>query len=133
MELVQQAVGEYEEKLAASQLEAVINAPENEIVYGLVDGNLMWRVLSNLLSNACLLYTSVQMYRLPVFSWFHLLPQSDPAIVLAFFKILFHRQPDSFLWDQVGEQFCPFHKADTVAEKVFFVANVCLLYTSRCV
>lgn len=53
VELVQQAVGEYEEKLAASQLEAVINAPENEIVYGLVDGNLMWRVLSNLLSNAC--------------------------------------------------------------------------------
>ena len=40
-------------KLISSQLEAVINAPENEIVYGLVDGNLMWRVLSNLLSNAC--------------------------------------------------------------------------------
>lgn len=53
VELVQQAVGEYEEKLAAAQLEAIINAPENEIVYGLVDGNLMWRVLSNLLSNAC--------------------------------------------------------------------------------
>lgn len=53
VELVQQAVGEYEEKLAAAHLEAIINAPENEIVYGLVDGNLMWRVLSNLLSNAC--------------------------------------------------------------------------------
>lgn len=53
VELVQQAVGEYEEKLAAAQLEAIINAPENEIIYGLVDGNLMWRVLSNLLSNAC--------------------------------------------------------------------------------
>lgn len=53
VELVQQAVGEYEEKLAASQLEAIISAPENEIVYGLVDGNLMWRVMSNLLSNAC--------------------------------------------------------------------------------
>lgn len=53
VELVQQAVGEYEEKLAAAHLEAIISAPENEIVYGLVDGNLMWRVLSNLLSNAC--------------------------------------------------------------------------------
>ena len=53
VELVQQAAGEYEEKLAASQLEAIISAPENEIVYGLVDGNLMWRVMSNLLSNAC--------------------------------------------------------------------------------
>lgn len=52
-ELVMQAVAEYEEKLAKSQLEAVITSPENETVFALVDGNLMWRVLSNLLSNAC--------------------------------------------------------------------------------
>lgn len=52
-ELVMQAVAEYEEKLANAQLEAVITSPENETIYALVDGNLMWRVLSNLLSNAC--------------------------------------------------------------------------------
>lgn len=53
IELVQQAVGEYEEKLAAAHLEAIISGGETEAIYGLVDGNLMWRVLSNLLSNAC--------------------------------------------------------------------------------
>ena len=52
-ELALQAVAEYEEKLAKAQLEAIITSPENETVYALADGNLMWRVLSNLLSNAC--------------------------------------------------------------------------------
>ncbi len=50
-ELVHQAVAEYEEKLGKAGLEAVITAEEP--VYGIVDGNLTWRVLSNLLSNAC--------------------------------------------------------------------------------
>lgn len=53
VELVQQAVAEYEEKLAAAQLTAIINAPEDTAVYALADGNLMWRVLSNLFSNVC--------------------------------------------------------------------------------
>ena len=52
-ELMLQAVAEYEEKLAKAQLEAIITSPENETIYALADGNLMWRVLSNLLSNAC--------------------------------------------------------------------------------
>lgn len=50
-ELVHQAVAEYEEKLEKANLEVVITA--NEPIYGIVDGNLTWRVLSNLLSNAC--------------------------------------------------------------------------------
>lgn len=50
-ELVNQAVAEYEEKLEKSLLEVVITAEET--IYGMVDGNLTWRVLSNLLSNAC--------------------------------------------------------------------------------
>lgn len=50
-ELVHQAVAEYEEKLEKASLEVVISAKEP--VYGIVDGNLTWRVLSNLLSNAC--------------------------------------------------------------------------------
>lgn len=51
-ELAAQAVAEYEEKLANADLEAVITGNEAP-AFALVDGNLTWRVLSNLLSNAC--------------------------------------------------------------------------------
>lgn len=51
-ELVAQAIAEYEEKLEKAQLEVVVNGGETP-VFALVDGNLTWRVLSNLLSNAC--------------------------------------------------------------------------------
>ena len=51
-ELTAQAVAEYEEKLKQSQLEVVINGTDAP-VYAMADGNLTWRVLSNLLSNAC--------------------------------------------------------------------------------
>ncbi len=47
-----QVVGEFEEKLAANNLEVVINKPE-EPVKVMVDGRHMWRVLDNLLNNAC--------------------------------------------------------------------------------
>ncbi|WP_304507354.1 HAMP domain-containing sensor histidine kinase [Anaerotignum sp.] len=50
-ELVHQAVAEYEEKLEKAKLEVIITTQEP--VFGMVDGNLTWRVLSNLLSNAC--------------------------------------------------------------------------------
>lgn len=51
-ELVAQAVAEYEEKLEKAALEVVVNGSETP-AYAMVDGNLTWRVLSNLLSNAC--------------------------------------------------------------------------------
>ena len=51
-ELAAQAVAEYEEKLALAQLEVILNGPDSP-VYAMADGNLTWRVLSNLLSNAC--------------------------------------------------------------------------------
>lgn len=51
-ELVNQSVAEYEEKLEAAALEVIVNQPETPII-GMVDGGLTWRVLSNLLSNAC--------------------------------------------------------------------------------
>ncbi len=53
VELVQQSIAEYSEKLENAYLEPIVNAPENEPVFILADGNLMWRVLSNLLNNAC--------------------------------------------------------------------------------
>ena len=51
-ELVAQAVAEYEEKLALTKLDVIVTASE-EPIFAMVDGNLTWRVLSNLLSNAC--------------------------------------------------------------------------------
>ena len=51
-ELIDQTVGEYAEKLALAQLEPVVTLPD-ENLYCLCDGALMWRVLDNLLSNAC--------------------------------------------------------------------------------
>lgn len=50
-ELVNQAVAEYGEKMENANLEVIVDAPE-EPIFGMVDGNLAWRVLSNLLSNA---------------------------------------------------------------------------------
>lgn len=50
-ETVNQALGEFADKLAASQLTPVFNQPETP-VYIQADGRLAWRVLSNLLSNA---------------------------------------------------------------------------------
>lgn len=51
-ELVEQAVGEYADRLAAAGLEPVITMPEQELIC-LADGALIWRVLDNLLGNAC--------------------------------------------------------------------------------
>ena len=51
-ELLHQAVAEYEEKLNLAQLETVIHLPEAP-VFALLDGNLSWRILNNLLSNVC--------------------------------------------------------------------------------
>ena len=51
-ELVQQALGEYEEKLALAGLECVLSLPEEEL-FCMADGALTWRVLDNLLGNAC--------------------------------------------------------------------------------
>lgn len=50
-ELLNQAVGEYSERLAVHQIEPVVEVPETP-VYILADGRLMWRIIDNLLSNA---------------------------------------------------------------------------------
>ena len=51
-ELIDQTVGEYAERLALARLEPVVTLPDEEL-FCLCDGALMWRVLDNLLSNAC--------------------------------------------------------------------------------
>lgn len=50
--LLNQAIGEYEEKLAQSKLELVLKQPK-EITSITVDGRHMWRVFDNLLNNIC--------------------------------------------------------------------------------
>ena len=49
--MLNQAVGEYSERLAVHQIEPVVEVPETP-VYILADGRLMWRIIDNLLSNA---------------------------------------------------------------------------------
>ncbi len=51
-ELLQQATGEYSERLSASDLTPVFSLPETP-VYIRADGALLWRVIDNLLSNIC--------------------------------------------------------------------------------
>lgn len=51
-EILDQALGEYEERLRAAGLEPIVTLPEEPLSV-LADGRLLWRVLDNLLNNAC--------------------------------------------------------------------------------
>ena len=51
-EIIHQAIGDYDEKLAAGRLEVIVNTYEGNLM-ALADGRLLWRVLDNLLSNVC--------------------------------------------------------------------------------
>ena len=50
--LLTQVIGEFEEKLSKNQLEVVVEKPEHPVKM-MADGRHMWRVLDNLLNNAC--------------------------------------------------------------------------------
>ena len=47
-----QAIGEYEDRLQQAGLSAITVLPETDLTV-LADGRLLWRVLDNLLNNAC--------------------------------------------------------------------------------
>ena len=51
-EIINQALGEYAERLSAGRLEAVFTPPSPRVSV-LADGRLLWRVMDNLLSNVC--------------------------------------------------------------------------------
>ena len=51
-EIIHQAIGDYDEKLAAGILEVIVNTYEGNLM-ALADGRLLWRVLDNLLNNVC--------------------------------------------------------------------------------
>ena len=77
--LLTQVVGEFEEKLAKNQLEVVVDRPEQSIKM-LVDGRHMWRVLDNLLNNAC-------KYSMPGTRVYVSLQQKDNEAVITFKNI----------------------------------------------
>lgn len=50
--LLTQVIGEFEERLQKNQLEVVVDKPDHPVKM-MADGRHMWRVLDNLLNNAC--------------------------------------------------------------------------------
>jgi len=50
--LLTQLIGEFEDKLVANELELIVNKPESPVKIK-ADGRHMWRVLDNLMNNAC--------------------------------------------------------------------------------
>ena len=50
--VLEQAIGEYDERLKKRQLTTVLLKPEEE-VFIMADGRLLWRILDNLMSNVC--------------------------------------------------------------------------------
>ncbi len=51
-EILDQAIGEYEDRLNMAGLDTVVVLPDGELTVN-ADGRLLWRVLDNLLNNAC--------------------------------------------------------------------------------
>lgn len=50
--LLTQLIGEFEDKLALNELELIVDKPETPVIVK-ADGRHMWRVLDNLMNNAC--------------------------------------------------------------------------------
>ncbi len=51
-EIVEQALGEFEDKTNAAKLEMVLNYPDHPVMIS-ADGRHLWRVIENLLNNCC--------------------------------------------------------------------------------
>lgn len=94
-ELLKQALGEYSERLEKAGLEAVVTLPEQE-VFAWADGTLLWRVLDNLLSNAC-------KYALPGTRLYAESSESNGQVHLSFKNI--SRQRLNISADELTERF----------------------------
>lgn len=77
--LLTQLIGEFEEKLSANQLEVVVQKPEHPVMIS-ADGRHMWRVLDNLLNNAC-------KYSLPGTRVYITLIQEENDVIITFKNI----------------------------------------------
>ena len=77
--LLTQVIGEFEEKLQKNQLEVVVDKPEHPVKM-MADGRHIWRVLDNLLNNAC-------KYSLPGTRVYVSLKQDNKEAVIVFKNI----------------------------------------------
>jgi len=94
-ETVNQALGEFADKLAQAQLTPVFNPPELPI-YMEADGRLAWRVLSNLLSNAV-------KYALPGTRLYIDLAELDDQVLISLKNI--SREPLNISSEELMERF----------------------------
>ena len=94
-EAINQALGEFSDKLAATPLTPVFAVPENPILMR-ADGRLAWRVLSNLLSNAV-------KYALPGTRLYIDLAQVDGKVLISMKNI--SREPLNVSAEELMERF----------------------------
>ena len=52
VEIINQSLGEYSERINAAKLHVITSAPEQPI-FVMADGRLLWRVMDNLFNNVC--------------------------------------------------------------------------------
>ena len=93
VEFVQQSVGEYTERFAANQIEAVIRK-DDETTVVLADGKLLWRVFDNLLGNICK-YSHGSIYRCCQGGYQILATEASRQPVRQLFHHLFESRPQS--------------------------------------
>ena len=94
-ESVNQALGEFSDKFAAADLEPVFQAPQTSVMMQ-ADGRLVWRVLSNLMSNAV-------KYALPGTRLYIELVETDSEVQLSLKNI--SREPLSISTEDLLERF----------------------------
>ena len=94
-ESVNQALGEFSDKFAAAQLEPVFQIPQTPLLIQ-ADGRLVWRVLSNLMSNAV-------KYAMPGTRLYIELEEADNQVHLSLKNI--SREPQQINADDLMERF----------------------------
>ncbi len=94
-ETVNQALGEFSDKLEAAHLTPVFPAPETPITF-LGDGRLVWRILSNILSNAV-------KYAMPDTRLYVALAQLEDTVLLSVKNV--SRQPLNVSAEDLMERF----------------------------
>ena len=90
-----QIAGEFEEKLAASGLELILNKPEGT-VHVSADGRHLWRVVDNLMNNIC-------KYALPNSRVYVNLEETENEVIMTFRNI--SRYPLNITSDELMERF----------------------------
>ena len=93
--LVEQAAGEYEERLHAASLALIITKPEEPLTI-LADGQLLWRVLDNLMNN-------IVKYAMPATRVYLTLSRVQDTVQIMFRNI--SAQPLNVLGDELMERF----------------------------